>query len=226
MLKNLKSLFFVSEEDESDEKANKDQPKNQGVGSDKGLKPSDKPIGKKIAVPDSKGQVDNKIIGKLLEAIDRNDMEGFDYLEYKKSLKALDKMPMDEATKYRSAFATAATLGVTLDKLVDSTNYYLTVLNNENDQFLSTFKTEFAKKVSDKEKEIIQYEAIIKEKSEKIKLLTEEINKHQKQIESMKLKIDEGKSKINKTQEDFKLSFNHVKSMFEEDIVKMKKYLK
>ena len=227
MLKNLKSLFFVEDEPEDDKSK-----KGESAGENKDAKPEgvqktnqSAPV-KSTNTGYTNGKVNNKIIEKLLDAIDKSNMEGFDYLEYKRSLEALAKMPMDEATRYRSAFATAATLGVTLDKLVSSTNYYLTVLNNESDQFSTTFKNEFTSQVVEKEKEIKQFENIIKEKADRIKVLTDEITKHQVQMEDMRVKIDEGKAKIDKTRTDFKVSFEHVKSMFQEDIDKMKKYLK
>ncbi|EZH73530.1 hypothetical protein ATO12_16465 [Aquimarina atlantica] len=226
MLKNLKSLFIV---DDSEEENNQSQEsaKNDSTKSDKN--PSAEtppPLPNKVTNLESSGVVDAKIIEKLLQAIEKNNLEGFDYLEYKKSLKALDKMPMDEATKYRSAFATASTMGVTLDKLLQTTNFYIGVLDKENEQFLGAFKNQFNDKVSGREREVAQFESIIKEKSAEIKKLTDEIAKHQKQIADLKGKIEESNAKINKTQNDFKLSYDHLKSQLEEDKVKMQKYLK
>ena len=224
MLKNLKSLFIVEDTEEG-------KPKEVESKQEKGTKinsassaDTPPPLPKKPT--NTEGVVDSKIIEKLLEAIEKNNLEGFDYLEYKKSLKALEKMPMDEATKYRSAFATASTLGVTLDKLMQTTNFYIGVLDKENEQFLGAFKSQFDDKVSGREREIAQFETIIKEKSAEIKKLTDEITKHQNQIADLKGKIEESNAKISKTQNDFKISYTHLKNQFEEDKVKMEKYLK
>ena len=225
MLKNLKSLFIVEESEEEkkgDQKSS--EPSEKKNPSADGSTPP--PIPKTRISQASSGSVDVKIVEKLLQAIEKNNLEGFDYLEYKKSLQALAKMPMDEATKYRSAFATASTMGVTLDKLLETIRFYLGVLEKENDEFVSTFKNHFATKISGKEQEMAQFENIIKEKSERIKQLTEEISKHQQQISDLKIKLDEDKGKINKTQNDFKISYEHLKSQFEEDVIKMQKYLK
>ncbi|SEL70048.1 hypothetical protein SAMN04487910_3101 [Aquimarina amphilecti] len=229
MLKNLKSLFIVDDSEEENKETSESTEKVD-VNSDK------KPAASAASIPpplpnnpvssSSEGMLDTKIVEKLLQAIEKNNLEGFDYLEYKKSLKALEKMPMDEATKYRSAFATASTMGVTLDKLLQTTNFYVGVLDKENEQFIGAFKNQFDSKVSGREREIAQFESIIKEKSEQIKKLTEEIAKHQQQIGDLKAKVEESNSKINKTQNDFKVSYSHLKAQFEEDIVKMQKYLK
>ncbi|GAA0730933.1 hypothetical protein GCM10009430_42580 [Aquimarina litoralis] len=227
MLKNLKSLFIVEDEAEN-KQASEPKENNTGTNEKKTATAASTPppLPNNPVPVSSEGALDNKIVEKLLQAIEKNNLDGFDYLEYKKSLKALEKMPMDEATKYRSAFATASTMGVTLDKLLQTTNFYIGVLDKENEQFLGAFKNQFDSKVSGREREIAQFESIIKEKSEQIKKLTEEITKHQQQISDLKAKVEESNNKINKTQNDFKVSYSHLKKQFEEDIVKMQKYLK
>ncbi|AXT56649.1 hypothetical protein J8L88_07305 [Aquimarina sp. MMG015] len=226
MLKNLKSLFIVDDSEEENKETSGSSEKADVSSDKKPAASTPPPLPNNPISSSSEGVLDTKIVEKLLQAIEKNNLDGFDYLEYKKSLKALEKMPMDEATKYRSAFATASTMGVTLDKLLQTTNFYIGVLDKENEQFIGAFKNQFDSKVSGREREIAQFESIIKEKSEQIKKLTEEIAKHQKQIGDLKAKVEESNSKINKTQNDFKVSYSHLKAQFEEDIVKMQKYLK
>ncbi len=221
MLKNLRSLFIVDVDEKNDSTQDSEKKKPEDVTSGKSTTSQ-----KVVNSPQSVSKIDNRIVDKLLKAVEANNLEGFDYLEFKKSLKALEKMPMDEATKYRSAFATASTMGVTLDKLVQTIDFYLGVLDKENEQFLKAFKTQFFDKISNKEKEIVQFEDIIKKKSEKIKQLTQEISNHQSQIADLKKNLQESNHKIQKTQTDFKISYEYLKKQFEEDIIKLQKYLK
>lgn len=221
MLKNLKSLFFTEDESTEDKK-------KQEIA-----KEVPKKIEKKVTVINkashpisSTGNVDTAIVEKLLEAIEKNNLEGFDYLEFKKALKALEKIPMDEATKYRSTYATASTMGVTLDSLLETIKHYVGVLDTENSVFLKAFEGQLSAKVGNKEKEITQFDAVIKEKSEKIKQLTIEITKHQNQISELRTLVDNSKQKITKTQNDFKMSYLHLRTQFEQDAEKIKKYLK
>ncbi|MDC8004859.1 hypothetical protein POV27_12425 [Aureisphaera galaxeae] len=224
MLKNLKSLFIVEEDQEETKKPTTPKDKEGNEASTPNVSEPAPPT--RTSAASTTGIVDPKIVEKLLGAIEKNNLEGFDYLEYKKALKALEKMPMDESTKYRSAFATASTMGVTLDKLLETTKFYIGVLDKESEQFTNAFKNQFDDKVSGREREIAQFESIIKEKSAQIKALTEEIAKHQTQIEGLKAKVQESNAKINKTQNDFKQSYDLLKSQFEEDMLKMQKYLK
>ncbi len=222
MLKNLKSLFVVQEEETSEAKQAATNAKDDTT-QEKDSTPQQVTLSASTNVS---GVVDTAIIDKLLQAIEKNNLEGFDYLEYKKSLKALEKMPMDEATKYRSAFATASTMGVTLDKLMETANFYIGILDKENKEFTGTVKGQFNSKVSGREQDITKFNDIILTKSEQIKQLTEEIAKHQEQIANLKKQVEEDNSKIQKTQNDFNQSYAHLKSQFEDDVIKMKKYLK
>lgn len=221
MLKNLKSLFIVEESEDDKKKVEKKKETKTAENTSTTSKPVTS-----SSVVNTTGVVDAKIIEKLLQAIEKNNLDGFDYLEFKKALKALEKIPMDEATKFRSTFATASTMGVTLDKLLDTVKHYIGVLDKENTIFLKAFEGQLQANVGNKQKEITQFEAIIKEKSERIKQLTQEITKHQKQIADLKVSVDSSKSKIDKTQNDFKVSYLNLRSQFEQDVEKMKQYLK
>ena len=66
---------------------------------------------------------------------------------------------------------------------------------------------------------IVKFEVMIKTKSEKIKALTLEITKHQEQIEGLKNRIKLSDLRINKTQNDFAVSYDHLKLKLLEDII-------
>ncbi|SOU85998.1 hypothetical protein [Tenacibaculum dicentrarchi] len=224
MLKNLKSLFFTEDESEEVNKkkvVSKETPKTS-VEKVSVVNES-APISSNT---NTSGTVDNAIVEKLLVAIENNNLEGFDYLEFKKALKALDKIPMDEATKYRSTYAAASTMGATLETLLETIKHYIGVLDTENSTFTKAFEGQLVAKVGNKQKEITQFEAVVNEKSERIKQLTNEITKHQNQIEALKKLIADSSHKITKTQNDFKMSYLHLRTQFEQDAQKIKQYIK
>ena len=66
--------------------------------------------------------LDEKSVDYLTSALAKNNLPGFDYLEFKQSLAALADLGMDEPTAIKSAFATASTVGLTKDKLVKTAN--------------------------------------------------------------------------------------------------------
>ena len=222
MFKNLKSLF-IEEVDEGPKKGKTAQPK-----------PSNKPASKAEKTPSfsdanlkaSSGKATAKFMEILFKAMEDNDLDGFDYLEFKQSLKSLEKMPMDEATRFKSAFAMAQTMNATPAKLIKTANHYLNVLKQEEEKFNQALVNQRSKQIGNKEQELTQLDATIKTKTEQIKNLTQEIAKHQKSVDRLKQEVAKASVKVESTKNDFEASFNVVVSQISKDIENMKQYLK
>lgn len=212
MLKNLKSLFIIEEEEP------KAQPKQAPKEASK------------IAVENtqtaSAGQVNHDFLNILFKAMEDNNLNGFDYLEFKKSLQSLKQMQMDEPTRYQSAFAMAQTMGATPEKLLQTAMHYLDVLKTEEHKFQKAAANQQEKLIGSKEQEISQLETTIKSKAEQIKQLTQEIEQHQQQAEVLKKEISEATVKVETTKNDFAASYNALATQIAADIENIKKFLK
>ena len=240
MLKNLKSLFIVEEEEETtapDAKApaaKASAATTQGAPAQNPPRPTSatpaaatpREKSARPSAPAGPASVNPAIVEKLLDAIDTNDLEGFDYLEYKRALKAMESLPMDEATKFRSAFATASTVGASLDKLTSSVAYYLHVLDKQRDDFAGVVQRELDAKVAGREAELAAIERKIEEKTAEIARLQSEIDQLRGKSGEVTLALQESRSKIETARAEFGASFEYVKSLFEQDAEKMGRYLK
>lgn len=244
MFRNLKSLFIIQEGADQSQSSEEDTPDDGTTEDLGGLMTNEEAadiLGElntlddfdaKLAAAlegeliDEHGIVDQEIVGELLDEVEKNNLDGFDYFEYKQSLKALDKMPMDEATKYRSAFATAATMGITLDELLETANFYLGILDAADKKFQSNSEQEKKKNIGDKEEKVNQLEKTIQKKEDKIKKLQAEIAKHKNRIAELQREVKIDRVQIEKTHNNFMASFNFLRAQFADDIAKMKKYLK
>lgn len=189
------------------------------------VKASQAPV-KAVALTASTGNVSEKFTDILLESMERNNQEGFDYIEYKRSLQTLEKMPMDEKTRYFSAFAAAQSMGISQQKLIDSAKFYLGILKTEEQQFQNATKGQREKQIGGKENAIASLESTIKEKGELIAKLTKEIQQHQADMDAMKAEIQEAVVKIDTMMQDFHASFTNLESQINADISKMQTYLK
>lgn len=189
------------------------------------IKASQAPV-KAVAPSVTTGNVSEKFTDILLESMERNNQEGFDYIEYKRSLQTLEKMPMDEKTRYFSAFAAAQSMGISQQKLIDSAKFYLSILKTEEQQFQNATKGQREKQVGGKEKVIASLASTIQEKGELIAKLTQEIQQHQTDMDAMKAEIQEAVVKIDTTMQDFHASFTNLESQINGDISKMQTYLK
>jgi len=172
------------------------------------------------------GSVSNKFMEILSGALEKNNQEGFDYFEFRQSLKNLAKMPMDESTRFQSAFAMAQTMNVTPEKLIESAKLYLTVLNSEQSKFAEAHVQQRAKLIGNREEEIKNLEGMIQQKTEQIQQLTQQIEEHRQRSKQVRDEVNDSTVKIETTKADFETTFSNVTANIQADIAKMQQYLK
>ncbi len=177
------------------------------------------------AAPD-KGSVNNKFVEVLAAALEKNNQDGFDYFEFRQSLKNLAKMSMDEQTRFQSAYAMAQTMGVTSAKLVESAKFYLGVLNGEQTRFAEAHDQQKGKLIGNREEEAKKLEVAMQEKAEQIKQLTQEIEQNRQKSEQIRKEITESTVKIESTKADFEATFASVVAQIQDDVSKVQQYLK
>jgi hypothetical protein len=229
MLKKLKSIFVVEDENDGKNNPSKDQEatsKKQESIAEKEI-PTDSVVEIDLEHPtELGGKPDPKFIDILLKAIEKNNLDGFDYLEYKQSLQSLNNMDMDEATKYKSAFAMAKTMGATGPKLIKSANHYIGILNEEEKKFKEALINQRNKQVKGREENLIKLENSIQQKNQQIEKLKKEIAATQIKLENVRKQINQSAAKVETTNDKFHLAFRIVMGQIQNDVKKMKAHIK
>jgi hypothetical protein len=218
-LKKFKSVFIV-EDGTTTPSSEEQQPQTQQQQSTAPQQQAQQPV------RSATGSVNNKFVEILTAALEKNNQDGFDYFEFRQSLINLAKMPLDEATRYQSAYAMAQTMGVTPVKLIESAKFYLNVLATEQSKFGEAHTQQRAKLIGNREEELKNLDAMMQQKAEQIKQLTQQIEEHRKQSETMRNEINESTIKIENTKADFETTFNSVYAQIEQDMGKIQQYLK
>lgn len=219
MLKNLRSIFIVEEDVPAKSKAASPAPKTPAK-EQASTPPSSTPV----TLRD--GKITQKFTDILLSAMDNADLEGFDYLEYKKSLQSLQKMNMEERTAYQSAFAMAQTMGATPQHLVGTAQHYLKALQEEEQKFEKALVNQQENRIGAKRQEQQSLANTIKEKEAQIKKLQAEIQEHQQKLGKLDGEIKQADLSIANTKNDFFASYQHLVKQIQADITKMQEYLK
>lgn len=217
-LKKFKSVFIVEDETSNTVSSTEPTVPNQtqtAPVADSGKSHDGQP-----------GSVSDKFLDALAAALERNNPDGFDYFEFRQALKNLAKMPMDEQTRFQSAYAMAQTMGATAGKLVESAQHYLGVLNVEKQHFSESHSQQIAKLVGNREEEAKNLEAVILQKTDQIKKLTEEIEQHRMRSEQIRQEISDSTVKIEATKSDFEATFSTVFAQIQDDLHKIQQYLK
>lgn len=221
ILKKIKGLFIVEDASTQSQNTTATQETTQteqvNVPQQKTVSPS--------TVFNTEGAYNQKVFDSLTQALEANNMQGFDYLEFRGSLLSLSKMPMDEATRYRSAYAMAQTMGADVKKLNDTANHYLNVLKNEELKFQQALDNQRSNGLGAKEQEIAGLQNAINQKTELLKQIQQEIEQHQAQIENIKQQIGESSSKIAQAQGDFNITYDTLINQIQQDIQNIQKYL-
>ncbi len=223
LFRKIKSAFIIEGEEgakkESEEKSAKEEATSQ---KEEIAEPT--PID--IATYDTgEGKINKKFTNILLKAIEAHNKEGFDYIEFKRSLQNLKKMDMDEPTVYKSAFATAQTLGATPDGLIESANRYLGVLEEEERKFQHALANQRAKQIDGRMTQMQQLEETIRAKEAKIQQLQSEIEDHRAKLEASKGEIEEATQKVEATGMDFMASYRNLVEQIRKDVDNIRQYL-
>jgi hypothetical protein len=226
MFKKLKGLFVEEDPNGSNSTASADQDVKK-VDSSKtstdtvqtiGVQPTFDPATIEGKAPDQ------KFLDVLLKAIESNNMEGFDYLEYKSSLQSLSKVNMDDATRYQSAMAMSKTMGASTEKILSSANHYLSILKAENDKFLQAVNGQKSKISSDQSEGLKNIELSIQNKQKQIDQLNKEIESEKAAMKKMKDDITNSTNKIAETTAKFNQAYKIVSQQIMDDIKNINNY--
>lgn len=169
--------------------------------------------------------LDERSLEFLSNAIEKNNLPGFDYFEFKRAVAALLQMQLDEATCYKSAFATAATVGLTKEKLVETAGFYTSVLLKEKEQFDKALDSQNATKVTSREQEIKRLRDQIERHKVEISRLQDEIGGYLNQVEQAETAVKQEAEKLEKTKSNFERTHKAVLLQIERDVENMHKYL-
>ena len=162
--------------------------------------------------------LDERSVSSLTKALEKNNLEGFDYIEFKQSLGRLRAMDMDEATAYKSAFVTASTVGLTKEKLLSTAEHYKKVLFKEKQQFDEALQKQMEQRVESKRSEVEKMKKQVEEYKAKIKQLEEKIAKAQSTIDHADEHIQAARDKIESTKDAFEDTLRSILEEIDQDI--------
>lgn len=169
--------------------------------------------------------LDERSVEFLTNALAKSNIPGFDYLEFKQSLAALSALNMEEVTAIKSAFATAATMGLTKEKLLKTAAHYKQVLFTEKQQFDAALQKQIDQRIKGKAAEVAKLKKQVEEYRAKIEQLEAQIAKSQETIDHADEDINNAKEKIDATRESFEYTLRSVVNQIDRDIENINKFL-
>lgn len=170
--------------------------------------------------------LDDKSVDFLTKALEKNNLPGFDYIEFKQALGAIMEMGLEEDMAFKSAFATAsASMSLTKEKLKKSAEHYKTVLSQEKKQFDAALQKQVEQRVRTKQEEVTKLRKQVEDYRAKIAQLEEKISKAQNTIDHADEHIQEAKDRIDSTRESFEFAWQSILNQINIDIDNIDTYL-
>jgi hypothetical protein len=169
--------------------------------------------------------IDPRSLEFIAQAIEKNNLPGFDYFEFKRAVTQLAEMKLDEATAHKSAFTTAATLGITKEKLVETAGYYRNVVEKEKEAFSKALENQNATKVAARQQEVSRLRDQIERHKIEIARLQDEIGGYLNQADAADAAVKLESEKLEKTKAAFEKAHQSVLVAIDGDVEKMHKYL-
>lgn len=226
MLKKIKSLFL--EEDPNAAQMEPATPSNNETGvktENTYVEPTVSPSFSETVPSGAVDKIDPKFIDILMKAIEQENRDGFDYLEFKNSLQSLSKLEMDEPTRYKSAFVMGKTMGLSKEMLLQSVQHYVSVINAEETKFKEALQKQKALQVQGKEESVKTAEAAIAQKQKQIQELEKQIEEQKASIEKTKNEMKEAVVKIDHTNAQFMAAHKMISQQMIQDIQNIKNFI-
>ena len=165
---------------------------------------------------------------QTLEAsIQEKALGSFDYLKLKAAADQLQAYIPREPDRINAAFKSARSSNpaVTKQKILESTEHYLSVLEQEKNEFDRSVDAQNQEKVVNIEQQIQAAEQSLAQKQEQIKHLMDEVNELNKQKMDLGAQLNEGKAKISDWSNSFSVAYNTVEASIKQDIQKISDYI-
>lgn len=161
---------------------------------------------------------DQKSVDFLENALGKQSQPGFDYLKFKQSIQQLSSLNLDSSTSLKSAFATASTIGVTKDSLLQSARHYLTVLDDEKKQFDQALNNQVQQRIATKKDELANLQAQIEDHRKQIIKLEKQIAEFQERISRSDEELNDARNSIDQTKMKFETTYQEFVAAIENDI--------
>jgi len=163
---------------------------------------------------------------QLKDALEKADLPGQQtYLAFSKALGNMEKLPMDEATKFQAAFATLQATGSNVTQLIESFSYFEGILDAEKDKFEEALHATIGDSVIKKENEIKQLTDENAECTAQIQKLTETITTNQQSIAHLQGELAEVNDKLKHKENSFMAAYRSMKEQLQADAKKVNTYL-
>ena len=173
-------------------------------------------------------EVDRKFVEHFVELLEKANLPGPDYFEFKQALKSMDGLGLSEEKQYQASWASfRAMSGGVKDTalLTNSASQYVGVLDRDRTSFLKDVEKAINDRVGSLNQELNKLQEDNKTYAIQIVELQEKINANNGRLEKINGDIQEQSAKINDNRDSYDITYHSMVEQINSDVAKIKKYL-
>ena len=169
--------------------------------------------------------LDEKSVEYIAKAIEKANLPGFDYLEFRMAVDNLKKINLDEVTAIKSAYATMSTMGLTKERIIETAAHYKSVLVKEREQFDAASQKQQTLKIGQNLQQVGDLQRKVTENEAKIKQLQEEVESSRTKIRELDYERDNAAAKIEDTKTKYLFAHQSIMNLMEKDVENIRQHI-
>ena len=158
------------------------------------------------------------------EIFEKANLPGPDYFEFSKMCQAMNQLT--DEVKFPAVFGGLQVQGLSKEKLVESANIYISVIDEDASKFNTAIDQKIIAEVQRKRSEAQEKRKAIQEREEMIKKIQEEITKFSSDITNLESEANDQEVKANQKSITYKSACDVRKSLILSDIQKISSLIK
>jgi hypothetical protein len=158
------------------------------------------------------------------ELFDKANLPGPDYFEFSKMCQAMTTLPDD--VKFTAAFGGLQVQGLTKEKLLESANHYVAIIDDDANKFNTAIDQKILADVQNKRTEAEKKRKAITDREDMIKNLQQEIANETVGISKLESEANDQEQKANQKSLIYKAACESRKAMIASDLQKINNLIK
>jgi hypothetical protein len=181
-------------------------------------------------VPNAAGtaEVDRKFVDHFVDLLEKANLPGPDYFEYKQALRSMEGLGLGEEKQFQAAWASFKAMGGIKDTSVlkTSADKYLGILEKDRASFLKDVDSAIKERVGSLHIELKKLEENNLTYTSQIADLQKKINDNKNRLGQISGEITDQSAKINANKDSFEVTFNSFIEQIKSDITRINQYIK
>ncbi|TDB64604.1 hypothetical protein [Arundinibacter roseus] len=172
--------------------------------------------------------VERKFVDHFVALMEKANLPGPDYFEYKQALKSMEGLGLTEEKQFQASWGSFKAMGGVVDPtvLTTSANQYVNILTNDRTNFLKDVEKAIQDRVGSLSQEHKKLEDDNKAFAEQILALQKKIETNSTRLNQIKEEIDVQSAKITENRDSYEVTYKSFVEQIQSDLNKIKTYLK